>query len=179
MDTPKRTPISIKKRFEVFKRDNFTCQYCSAKPPSIPLEVDHIIPVCKGGKNDIDNLITACFDCNRGKGGVELNSIPETLITKMEKMILAKKQYKQYQNLLKKQKDIINIEIDHVCQVFESFFEGYTLSVKFRISVKNFIVKLNVNEVVDAMEKSCLIVNHRDDVIRYFCGICWNKIKGR
>ena len=100
--------ISLKKRFEVFKRDNFTCQYCSSKPPLIPLEVDHILPICKGGKNDIDNLITACFDCNRGKGGIELESVPDTLVIKMERMLIAKKQYKQYQNLVKKQKQIIN-----------------------------------------------------------------------
>lgn len=31
------------------------------------LEVDHIIPKSKGGKETINNLITACFDCNRGK----------------------------------------------------------------------------------------------------------------
>lgn len=171
--------ISVKKRFDVFKRDNFTCQYCSRKPPKVPLECDHIIPVCKGGKNDIDNLITACFDCNRGKGGTELESIPDTLVTKMERMVLAKKQYKQYQNLLKKQKQIIDAEIDQVVSVFESFFDGYTISDRFRISIKNFISKLDVNQVVEAMEKSCNIVNHRHDATKYFCGICWNIIKDR
>lgn len=32
------------------------------------LEVDHIIPISKGGTSDMGNLITACFDCDRGKG---------------------------------------------------------------------------------------------------------------
>ena len=169
--------ISVKKRFEVFKRDNFTCQYCSAKPPTTPLEVDHIVPVCKGGVNDIENLITACFDCNRGKGGMELNNIPDTLVVKMDRMLLAKKQYKQYQNLLKKQKQIIDLEINQVVAVYELFFEEYTLTEKFKISVKNFIKKLNVYEVVDAMEKACAKVNHSNHAIKYFCGICWNKIK--
>lgn len=31
-------------RFEVFKRDNFTCRYCGQAPPTAILEVDHIIP---------------------------------------------------------------------------------------------------------------------------------------
>ena len=46
------------------------CLY-SGKPLNIEdlneYEVDHIIPVSKGGDNDISNLITSCFDCNRGK----------------------------------------------------------------------------------------------------------------
>jgi hypothetical protein len=169
--------ISLKKRFEVFKRDSFTCQYCSSKPPLVPLEVDHILPICKGGKNDIDNLITACFDCNRGKGGIELNNVPETIVIKIERMALAKKQYKQYLTLLKNQKKIIDSDINQVVNVYECFFLGYTLTEKFKISIKNFISKLDVYDVIDSMEKSCTRVNDKDDAIKYFCGICWNKIK--
>lgn len=63
----KRKPISTKHRYMIFERDNFTCQYCGAKAPNVQLEVDHIIPVSKGGSNNFDNLITACWECNRGK----------------------------------------------------------------------------------------------------------------
>lgn len=60
---------SIRKsvRFEVFKRDAFTCQYCGAKAPDAVLQVDHINPVANGGTDDILNLITSCQDCNYGK----------------------------------------------------------------------------------------------------------------
>lgn len=54
-------------RFEVFKRDHFTCQYCGAQPPDAVLVVDHIHPVSEGGTDDIHNLITACDPCNQGK----------------------------------------------------------------------------------------------------------------
>jgi 5-methylcytosine-specific restriction endonuclease McrA len=54
-------------RFEVFARDAFTCQYCGMRPPDVVLEVDHIHPRSKGGSDDPINLITSCFDCNRGK----------------------------------------------------------------------------------------------------------------
>lgn len=63
-----RDPISAKLRFEVFKRDKFVCQYCGACGPDVELEIDHIIPVSRGGTDDITNLKTACFKCNRGKG---------------------------------------------------------------------------------------------------------------
>ena len=57
----KRKNLSKSVRFEVFKRDSFKCQYCGKSAPDVVLEVDHIIPVSKGGDNDISNLITACL----------------------------------------------------------------------------------------------------------------------
>jgi hypothetical protein len=68
-----RKNLSKKTRFEVFKRDKFTCQYCGAAAPSAVLHVDHIRPVAGGGGNDILNLITACQDCNGGKGARRLD----------------------------------------------------------------------------------------------------------
>ena len=65
-----RKPLSKKLRFEIFERDNFFCQYCGKTPDKdkVVLQVDHIVSVKNGGKNDKENLITACFDCNMGKG---------------------------------------------------------------------------------------------------------------
>ena len=57
-------------RFDVFKRDRFTCQYCGRS--GVELEIDHIVPLARGGTDDVKNLITACKDCNRGKGAVRL-----------------------------------------------------------------------------------------------------------
>lgn len=68
-----RENLSKKGRFEVFKRDSFTCQYCGAKAPDVLLQVDHIVPVSKGGTNDILNLITSCQPCNAGKSDRELS----------------------------------------------------------------------------------------------------------
>lgn len=67
--------LSVRTRFEVFKRDDFTCQYCGKRSPEVVLEVDHIVPVCDGGGDDPVNLRTSCWDCNRGKAGVPLNHI--------------------------------------------------------------------------------------------------------
>lgn len=69
----KRINVSKRIRFEVFKRDSFTCQYCGGKAPEVILEVDHINPVSKGGKNELLNLISSCFDCNRGKSDKTLS----------------------------------------------------------------------------------------------------------
>lgn len=66
---------SVRTRFEVFKRDGFVCQYCGMRSPGVVLEVDHIVPVCDGGSDDVINLTTSCWDCNRGKGGVPLAEV--------------------------------------------------------------------------------------------------------
>lgn len=62
-------------RFEVFKRDYFTCQYCGAQPPAVVLVVDHVVPVAAGGENGIDNLVTSCEPCNQGKADRPLGSV--------------------------------------------------------------------------------------------------------
>lgn len=73
----KRKGLSKKTRFEVFARDNFTCRYCGRQSDEAKLVVDHITPVCQGGANSLDNLITSCEACNQGKSGKTIaQSVP-------------------------------------------------------------------------------------------------------
>ena len=64
-----RSKMSQSLRYDILKRDGFRCVLCgrSAREHGVDLEVDHIIPVSKGGKTEPDNLRTLCKDCNRGK----------------------------------------------------------------------------------------------------------------
>jgi len=62
-----RTGIPPKLRWAVLKRDKYVCQYCGACGPDVEIEVDHEIPVSKGGKTELSNLKTSCIECNRGK----------------------------------------------------------------------------------------------------------------
>jgi len=54
-------------RREIFRRDNYTCQYCGKR--DINLTVDHVIPKRLGGKHIWTNVVAACPDCNHKKGG--------------------------------------------------------------------------------------------------------------
>lgn len=55
-------------RYSVLKRDQFRCQICGASAADgVKLEVDHILPISKGGKTELNNLRTLCRECNRGK----------------------------------------------------------------------------------------------------------------
>lgn len=57
-----RTTLSRK---NVFYRDDYMCQYCSA---TSDLTVDHVVPISQGGKWEWENLVTACAKCNWRKG---------------------------------------------------------------------------------------------------------------
>lgn len=61
---------SLRLRYQVLKRDNFSCCQCGASPAkdsSVTLHIDHIIPWSKGGQTTLDNLQTLCSKCNLGK----------------------------------------------------------------------------------------------------------------
>lgn len=74
-DDQSTKPVSARTRFEIFKRDDFTCRYCGRRTPEVVLEVDHVIPRCEGGSNDPLNLVTSCWECNRGKAGNPLQNV--------------------------------------------------------------------------------------------------------
>ena len=64
-----RKYMNYQLRYDVLKRDNFTCQKCGATAKDgAKLHVDHIIPIYKGGKTTMSNLQTLCDRCNIGKG---------------------------------------------------------------------------------------------------------------
>lgn len=69
---PKRQ-ISLRMRYEILKRDNFTCVLCGRSPatcPGLKLHVDHVIPHSKDGPTELDNLRTLCEECNIGRGNL-------------------------------------------------------------------------------------------------------------
>ena len=57
--------VSKRTRFEVLRRDDYTCRYCRSKDNE--LTIDHVVPVALGGTDAPANLVAACRDCNFGK----------------------------------------------------------------------------------------------------------------
>ncbi len=66
----KREPIGLSLRYKVLKRDGFKCVCCGKSASDVELEIDHKIPVARGGKTTYQNLQALCFECNRGKGSI-------------------------------------------------------------------------------------------------------------
>ena len=72
-----RALMTARLRTSIKARDNHTCRYCAvslADEPHLLLEVDHIVPVSRGGLSTPENLQTLCWRCNRSKS----NKTPQT-----------------------------------------------------------------------------------------------------
>ncbi len=66
-----RALMTSKLREKIKQRDNYTCQKCGLSindEKNLLLEIDHIIPISKGGMSTEENLQTLCWKCNRTKG---------------------------------------------------------------------------------------------------------------
>jgi hypothetical protein len=171
--------ISKRLRFEVFKRDGFRCAYCGNSPEQCVLEVDHIEPRAKGGDDDTDNLITACFNCNRGKADVPLSATPQALADKAAMVAEREEQIREYREVIDAARQR---QMKDVWLVAEPFMEMFRLDGMRRdhlASIKMFLNKLDFYNVADAMEIACDRLPDSDgaDVFRYFAGVCWTKIK--
>ena len=174
-------------RFEVFKRDGFKCQYCGKCPPDALLEVDHITPKSGGGEDDLNNLVTSCFDCNRGKAHVRLDLIPSSITDNAAAIAEREDQVRAYNRALAKIEKRLQSEIAGVNGIFSEQFKGRILGVHFQqSSLKDFLRKLPVIEVEEAMTIACSFIHETrggnpelkaEAAIKYFCGICWTKIK--
>ena len=169
--------LSKKIRFEVFKRDNFTCGYCGKQPPDIVLEVDHITPLSKGGDDDINNLITSCFDCNRGKSNIKLSSITPQIKENLEVLKLKEEQLKEYKKFILTHRKRIKNDVGKVEKEFQVFFNNAGFSESFKVSVGMFLKYFSVDRLIENIQIACSRVDDPHGAIKYFCGICWTNIK--
>ena len=62
---PKQTVVFTRRN--IYKRDRNTCQYCSARPGTSELTIDHVQPRSRGGRSTWENCVLACVRCNRRK----------------------------------------------------------------------------------------------------------------
>lgn len=61
--------VSLNRR-NLFARDENCCQYCGRKSPTSELSIDHVIPLSRGGRTSWANVVCACTECNKRKGGL-------------------------------------------------------------------------------------------------------------
>lgn len=173
-----RKPISKRLRFEIFKRDGFQCQYCGATPPGALLHCDHIEPVSRGGTNDTDNLITACQSCNLGKSDIPLEVISKSLSERAEEVREREEQVAGYQSVLKAKRDRIEDEAQKLLNMFCEQYSKDGIPQRDFISIKRFIELLGFDDCLEAAELACAkFYSGYARSFRYFCGVCWNKIR--
>ena len=153
-----RKAISKKLRFEVFTRDKFTCQYCGGTVPDVVLHVDHIHPVVEGGDNDITNLITACFDCNSGKGKRLLSD--DTVLTKQRKQLEdLEERREQIELMYEWKKELLDLD-DRQTELAIDYILEFTKGTYFtdkeygKSEIKKAILKYGFSDVLESIKIS-------------------------
>lgn len=165
-----RKPIKKSVRFEVFKRDSFTCQYCGRQAPEAVLHIDHIKPVAKGGKNEIINLVTSCDQCNLGKGARELSD--DSVVMKQKEQLDELNERREQLEMMMQwrdgMEDLMEKEVDVVNSVMAE--HGKELTDFGRKNVKRMIKKYGLNEVIESIEIS--FEKNKSDAVDYAERIC-------
>lgn len=148
-----RKALSKKTRFEVFKRDNFKCQYCGAEAPKAVLHVDHINPVSKGGKNDLLNLITACEDCNSGKSDRLLSD--DSAVAKqraqMEELAERREQLEMMLRWRDGLAELVDDQKEAIREHFKKLVPGYSIRDESKLPAE-WLRKYELAKILDAIE---------------------------
>lgn len=183
-----RKALTKRLRFEIFKRDEFTCQYCGNRPPKVILEIDHIFCVAEGGTNDEANLVTSCFDCNRGKADVPLTRLPASSSKTLEERKEAAEQISGLNQFLMERREEAEWALIRVGYYWHNKMaykaenrDKYIFSHERADSVRQFLASLCEAEVLEAVDiahgRFPSDLDHDYKAWKYFCGVCWRKIK--
>lgn len=154
-ERPQRDPVSKKTRFEVFKRDSFTCQYCGAKAPEVVLHCDHIHPVAEGGTSDILNLVTACAACNGGKGARKLDD--RSAVERQRAQIEELEARREQLEMMLAWRDAAHAEsVDTVEEVARRISERGDLwpNESGKADIRKWLKKYSLAEVLAAMDEA-------------------------
>ena len=151
--------------------------------PDVILEIDHIKPVAEGGDNNILNLITACRDCNRGKGkerigvNAELKKQQDQLkdfAEKKEQLAMMAIWREQLLELEEQQIDVIEAYVQQVTQWSFSDY-GRTkirkLIKQFGFHAVNVATEISFDRYFDGSEESW------NEAFRKIGGVCYNRKK--
>lgn len=150
-----RAPIPKKLRFEVFKRDSFTCQYCGRKSPEFVLHCDHIKPVAEGGATEMLNLVTACNACNLGKGAILLDdaSAVERQRRQIEEL---NERRQQIEMMLEWRDELAKHQVDEVQVVADAMSarSKFEPNDNGKAKIRRWIKKHGLSEVLASMDEA-------------------------
>lgn len=171
--------VSKRTRYEVLRRDNYTCRYCHATDS--PLTVDHVVPVTLGGSDDPSNLVAACKDCNAGKSS---SSPDAALVAQADEFAI------RWRAAMDVAIQGALVEAEERRYVREQLFEYFEnewifhepalppLPDDWQQSILTFYeLGLRVDLLDEAIEITASRGLGEERAFRYFAGICWNKVR--
>ena len=170
--------VTKRTRFEVLRRDNYTCRYCRSSENE--LTVDHVIPVALGGSDSPDNIVAACRDCNLGKAssGPDEHFVAE-VSDEAIRWADAMKAALRSQSLLIKAHKRYHSDFTKIWNGWTNRGEPLPLPENWRNSLDRWNemgVTKDILEwaVTKAMEKPGM---RNGDVFRYAAGIIWRTLE--
>jgi hypothetical protein len=175
--------ISRRLRFEILRRDNYTCRYCGGVAPEVRITVDHVVPRALGGTDDPSNLVAACADCNGGKSA---SSPDEAVVAAVREdaarwNIAMQRAIEQRSMQLAEQRE----RLEWFDKLWSSWGCGEGAD---RISVpkgggwERTIMRFLASGLSESFIEDAISIAMEarhvafDGKWRYFCGICWNEI---
>lgn len=177
--------ISKGQRFDIFKRDGFTCQYCGCRPPEVVLEVDHVHPESKGGSSDPLNLITACFPCNNGKRAKVLSDTKPKPDADIE-FLAIQQEMGELRRYLASKEDRDLLIADAILSLTELWNDEIgTWSPPAETQFKTWLRSNSPEEIAESIEitgvkyQNYWIEHSKLGAVKYVCGILKNKRQDR
>lgn len=156
MPAVQSSAVSKATRFEVFKRDKFTCQYCGAKAPDVMLECDHIHPRAKGGGRELTNLVTACRACNNGKRDKTLSD--DSVVTKQHAQLAQlQERREQLEMMMEWQRGLVDLTaetVDSIERLFSDFVPGWHMNEASVNDVRAGLARYPLDEVVTMLREA-------------------------
>jgi len=183
--SPSSKPVSRRQRFEILRRDGYTCRYCGAQAPDVPLTVDHVIPRTLGGATEPSNLVTACRDCNNGKAST---SPDEHVVADVDAAaLLFARAIEQAAELRRADRQVMlhrieGFDEDWLAWTYVS--GGQTMTIErdrdWQQSVERFLeLGLDSQDLHELIVVAMMGKAPNNQKWKYFCGCCWREIATR
>jgi hypothetical protein len=170
--------VSKRTRFEVLRRDNYTCRYC--RSTENPLTVDHVTPVALGGTDKPDNLVAACKDCNSGKASSspDEGTVAQVADDAVRWAAAMKAAYDEANVDLKKRRAYIR-KFERTWDKFNSGGKAVDRPATYANTVGHwFQIEVPFEVVEYGIERAMANDRIRNaDVFRYMCGIVWKRVE--
>jgi hypothetical protein len=172
--------VSKRTRYEVLRRDNYTCRYC--RSTEHPLTVDHVVPAALGGGDDPSNLVACCKDCNIGKASASpSDSMVADVAADMVRWCRAMQAAINIRSAARAERDGY---VEHADEAWCRWHWGNDEIQKmprpgnWEQSLWRFHeVGLPIEDLIDSIDKAAS--NNKvcvDETWRYMCGIAWRKL---
>ncbi|OXR40268.1 hypothetical protein B7C42_07693 [Nocardia cerradoensis] len=169
--------VTKRVRFEVLRRDNYTCRYCGAKAETSPLTVDHVVPVALGGGDGPGNLVTACAACNSGK----TSTVPDQPL--VEQVADDALRWAKAMNVAAAERAAVFEANRQIGNEFRALWDVWTIDGErvelppgWLTSVNSLMTAgLGLHDFEELIEVA--MGSRARDTWKYFCGCCWKRVE--